>query len=92
MVKQRWVFGMKPRDKNQGPIFYVVPHRSADVLLPIITYHVQQNSIVCSDEWRAYRGLALRGYVHGTVNHSTHFVNPQTGLSSIIAFFILYYL
>ena len=31
-----------------------------------------------SDEWAAYRNLNANGYVHETVNHTQHFVNPVT--------------
>ena len=38
-------------------------------LLPIITKKVKIGSSVCSDTWRAYTGLAAKGYVHRTVEH-----------------------
>jgi hypothetical protein len=30
---------------------------------------VSTGSIVCSDTWKAYTGIAARGYVHHLVNH-----------------------
>lgn len=79
LVATRWVFGINPRGCGAGPIFYVVPKRDSNTLLPIIQYHVQANSTVISDEWRAYGALRRLGYVHMTVNHSRNFINPVTG-------------
>lgn len=39
-------------------------------LIPIIEKRVKKESIICSDTWRAYTGLATRGYVHRTVKHN----------------------
>ena len=38
-------------------------------LIPIITKRVKSGTRICSDTWRAYTGLATRGYVHRTVEH-----------------------
>ena len=35
--------------------------------------------MILSDEWAAYRRLGSIGYEHKTVNHSEHFVDPETG-------------
>lgn len=32
-----------------------------------------------SDRWKAYTHLEANGYSHLTVNHSTNFINPDTG-------------
>ncbi|KAI6180322.1 hypothetical protein M3Y98_00707600 [Aphelenchoides besseyi] len=55
--------------------------RSADTLLPIIQKHVKAGSTIMSDQWRAYGGICRlpEGYTHLKVNHSVHFVNPETG-------------
>lgn len=37
--------------------------------LPIITKKVKTGSRICSDTWRAYTGLAAKGYVHRTIEH-----------------------
>lgn len=39
-------------------------------LIPIITKKVKIGSRICSDTWRAYTGLAAKGYVHRTVEHT----------------------
>ncbi len=38
-------------------------------LQPLITRQVTPGSVVCSDTWRAYTGIASRGFVHRLVNH-----------------------
>ncbi len=40
-----------------------------DTLLPLIAKKVVPGSTVCSDTWKAYTGIASRGYVHRLVNH-----------------------
>jgi transposase-like protein len=40
-----------------------------ETLLPLISKKVEKGSIVCSDTWKAYTGIAARGYVHRLVNH-----------------------
>lgn len=61
------VFGILTR---QGKVFAkLVDDTEAVDLLPIITKRVKTGSRVCSDTWRAYTGLAAKGYVHRTVEH-----------------------
>jgi len=47
----------------------VVDDVEADTLLPLISQKVSTGSIVFSDTWKAYTGIATRGYVHRLVNH-----------------------
>jgi len=47
----------------------VVNDVEAETLLPLITRQVSPGSTVCSDTWRAYTGIASRGFVHRLVNH-----------------------
>lgn len=61
------VFGILTR---QGKVFaQLIDDREAEDLLPIITKQVKAGSKICSDTWRAYTGLAAKGYVHRTVEH-----------------------
>ena len=61
------VFGILTR---QGKVFAkLVDDTEAGDLLPIITKKVKAGSRVCSDTWRAYTGLAAKGYVHRTIEH-----------------------
>ena len=51
-------------------------------MLPIISYHVADGTIIHSDQWAAYnhvRGLPNVS-THETVNHSVNFVDPTTGV------------
>jgi transposase len=61
------VFGILARS---GQVYArLVDDIEAQDLLPIITHQVRRGAQVCSDTWRAYTGLAVRGYVHRTVEH-----------------------
>ena len=54
--------------------------RDAATLLSINATNVRPGTIVYSDEWAAYSQLSTTvGFVHRTVNHSLHFVDPDTG-------------
>ena len=61
------VFGILTR---RGKVFArLVDDTEEANLIPIITKKVKAGSRVCSDTWRAYTGLAAKGYVHRTVEH-----------------------
>ena len=47
----------------------IVDDVGAETLQPLISKKVSAGSIVCSDTWKAYTGIASRGYVHRHVNH-----------------------
>ena len=52
--------------------------RNADTLLPLIAQHVAPESIVVSDGWAAYGGIAMMSqqFTHRWVNHRINFLNP----------------
>ena len=57
-----------------------VQQRDANTLLLRITQYIRPGSIVYSDEWSSYNQIsASTGLRHLTVNHSLHFVDPNTG-------------
>ncbi len=47
----------------------LVNDTEAENLIPIIERKVKKDTRICSDTWRAYTGLATKGYVHRTVEH-----------------------
>jgi len=61
------VFGILSRN---GKVWAeIVDKVDEGTLLPLITKRVEQGSTVCSDTWKAYTGIAAKGYVHRLVNH-----------------------
>ncbi|CAF1629088.1 unnamed protein product [Didymodactylos carnosus] len=81
VIKNQWVFGGIDRDTREC-FAVLVERRDAATLLPIIQQHVRPGTTILSDEWRAYHSLqnGPGGYIHQTVNHSLHFVDPVTGV------------
>jgi transposase len=47
----------------------VVYDVGAVTLQPLISKKASAGSIICSDTWKAYTGIASRGYIHCLVNH-----------------------
>jgi len=47
----------------------VVPNVEANTLIPLLRKQVAKGSVVCSDTFRSYTGVAARGYVHRLVKH-----------------------
>jgi transposase-like protein/DNA-directed RNA polymerase subunit RPC12/RpoP len=75
-VKQP-VFGILCR---QGKVYAeVVPDIEAKDLQPLIEKQVKKGSTICSDGWRAYTGLAAKGYVHRLVDHSKNEYSDKKG-------------
>jgi len=66
-TKKQPVFGILCRN---GTVWAeVVDDVGAETLQPLISRKVSAGSVVCSDTWKAYTGIASRGYVHRLVNH-----------------------
>lgn len=47
----------------------VVQDIEAKTLVPLISKRVKRGSVICSDTWKSYTGIAARGYVHRLVYH-----------------------
>ena len=47
----------------------IVADVEAETLLPLIKRRVKRGSVVCSDTWKSYTGVAAKGYVHRLVEH-----------------------
>jgi len=75
-----WYTVLKIKAASRCPILRLVKKRNKDTLVPIIRKHVKRQSLVVSDEWRAYASLSPEGYKHVRVNHSQNHADPQKGL------------
>jgi len=51
----------------------------AEDLQPRIEKQVEKGSTVCSDTWRAYTGIAAKGYVHRLVEHGKQEYSDKKG-------------
>ncbi|XP_076295794.1 LOW QUALITY PROTEIN: uncharacterized protein LOC143216514 [Lasioglossum baleicum] len=80
MLRGQWLLG--GIERNTKKVFVLpVPDRTTETLISINRKHIVANSIIHTDNWRAYNGLTNENYcIHETVNHSTNFVDPQTGV------------
>ena len=80
--REKWVLGLFDTQYVPArPYLQLVGRRNAATLLDITQRQVQPGSIVCTDQWAAYRQMQRRlGLHHRTVNHSLHFVDPVTGV------------
>ena len=80
-VSNQWVFGGVDRDTREC-FAILVERRDAATLLPIIHQYIRPGTTIYSDEWPAYNSIANgphpQLYIHQTVNHSQHFVDPIT--------------
>ena len=76
-------FGMKKRGGNVYT--QIVENCSTKSLLPIIRNKISQESVIYSDEWRAYDGLVNFGYKkHYRVSHSNDvFANGKAHVNGI---------
>ena len=77
-----WVVGGIERTGEKRCFVKVVQDRTAGTLHDIISRHVEPGSIVHTDLWRGYIGIEElnMNIIHRTVNHSEHFVDPNTGV------------
>lgn len=78
-----WVFGLVDTQFEPARGYMeIVPRRNRQTLTAVINRVLRVNSVIHSDEWRAYINLPLfvpNCVQHDTVNHTYNFVNPLTG-------------
>lgn len=71
------VFGILCRN---GQVFAeLIDNVEAEDLQPIIEQKVKRGSVVCSDTWRGYTGIAAKGYVHRMVEHGKNEYSDRKG-------------
>jgi len=80
------VFGILARS---GKVWAtIVPDTEAEDLVPIIEKKIKKGAKILSDTWRAYTGLATRGYVHRTVEHrEKEYVKGKNHINGLEGFF-----
>ena len=65
---------------RNGKVFArIVEGVEAKDLQPLIEKRVRKGTIICSDTWRGYTGIAAKGYVHRLVKHSNHDYSDKQG-------------
>ena len=70
---EKKIFGPKERRGPKRTLFFVVPDRSAETLIPIVRKYVRPGTFIFSDKWMAYWQLR-DGYFHFVVVHKKRFV------------------
>jgi transposase-like protein len=89
-VKRKSVISKRGRGTTKQPVFgilcrggQVFAELMGDVeavdLQPIIEKKVKKGSVVCSDTWRGYTGIAAKGYVHRMVEHGKNEYSDKRG-------------
>ena len=69
------VFGIL---KRGGKVYTkVIPDASSKIIIPLITNKVLPDSIVYSDNWRAYDALDVSDFHHLRINHYKEFVDED---------------
>ena len=80
VIEKQWCFRGTKQGTNKC---FVVPvkRRDAATFLPLIRQYFVPGTTIVSDQWAAYSIIKdmSEGYQHETVNHSLHFIDPETG-------------
>ena len=81
-IKPLLVFGILDTSTTPSLRYMeIVEARNAHTLLPIIRKVVYPQTIVHSDQWKAYHNIEKElGLSYHTVNHSINFVDKTTGM------------
>lgn len=98
-VKRKHKPSKRGRGTTKQPVFGILARKGkvwaevvADVekkdLEPIIKGKVKPGSTIYSDTWRAYTGLATKGFVHRTVEHAKEeYVRGKNHINGLEGFF-----
>ena len=83
-----WVFGILERNSKRC-LIYLVPDRRRQTINPIIEHHINNGTLIISDEYPVYVNnrttpktsqithfLPNKHFYHRWINHSINFVNP----------------
>jgi transposase len=57
----------------------VISGVEAEDLQPLIEERVKKGSVICSDDWRGYTGIAAKGYVYRLCKHSKNQYSDKQG-------------
>lgn len=77
----KWIFGILDVTTKKCHIQYV-PNRARDTLFEIIEAQVLPGTTISSDEAAVYATLNQQGFIHRTVCHAEHYVNPVDGTTT----------
>jgi transposase-like protein len=77
VVEGTWIFGGIERDSAKS-FFEPVADRSESTLMEVIKRRIRLGTIIHSDMWKGYANLGKEGYYHYTINHTLHFVDPES--------------
>jgi len=85
ILNEQWVFGGICRESNE--IFLeLIPNRTSETLSSYLWRNIEYGSMIMSDSWKGYSFLDENSfpqpYLHASVNHSTNFVDPETGANT----------
>lgn len=89
-IKRKSALSKRGRGTTKQPVFGILCRNGlvwaelidaveAKDLQPIIEQKVKHGSVVCSDTWRGYTGIAARGYVHRMVEHGKNEYSDKKG-------------
>jgi hypothetical protein len=79
-VKGVWVIGGVEKTEQRKCFLVRVEKRDGATIKRILESYVLEGSIIRTDCWKGYIDLKKSGMCHETVNHSTHFKDPETGV------------
>ena len=77
-VQTRWIFGIIDNLNHKCYIEFV-QKRDVNTIIPIITRHVANGCTINTDGAKVYKHLDYMNYVHNSVVHKNHYVDPITG-------------